>query len=73
MDPAAGLAVARVRSLGGGTAGKLLAGLRSQRFRQAFLAKGRLAAVLVPMPIQAVIDPAFGSFSAACRARMLLD
>ena len=59
--------------LGGGTAGKLLAGLRSQRFRQAFLAKGRLAAVLEPMPIQAVIDPAFGSFSAACRARMLLD
>ena len=58
--------------LGGGTAGKLLAGLRSQRFSAAFLAKGRLAAVLEPMPIQAVIDPAFGSFSAACRARMLL-
>ncbi len=59
--------------LGGGTAGKLLAGLRSQRFLEAFLAKGRLRAVLEPMPIQAVLDPGFGSFSAACRARMLLD
>jgi glucokinase len=58
--------------LGGGTAGKLLEGLRSPRFAEAFLAKGRLRAVLEPMPIQAVIDPAFGSFSAACRARMLL-
>ncbi len=59
--------------LGGGTAGKLLEGLCSRRFREAFLAKGRLRAVLEPMPIQAVIDPSFGSFSAACRARMLLD
>ncbi|MEI6031415.1 MAG: glucokinase [Synechococcaceae cyanobacterium ELA739] len=58
--------------LAGGTAAKLLDGLRSRRFSEAFLAKGRLRAVLEPMPIQAVIDPAFGSFSAACRARMLL-
>ncbi|MFZ0409235.1 MAG: glucokinase [Cyanobium sp.] len=58
--------------LAGGTAAKLLDGLRTQQFLQAFLAKGRLRAVLEPMPIQAVIDPAFGGFSAACRARMLL-
>lgn len=58
--------------LAGGTAGKLLEELRSARFGEAFLAKGRLTPVLEPMPIQAVIDPAIGSFSAACRARMLL-
>lgn len=58
--------------LAGGTAAKLLASLRSAPFCEAFLAKGRLRAVLEPMPIQAVIDPAFGAFSAACRARMLL-
>ena len=58
--------------LAGGTAAKLLQQLRSPRFTEAFLAKGRLRAVLEPMPIQAVIDPDFGAFSAACRARMLL-
>lgn len=58
--------------LAGGTAAKLLAELRSPRFTQAFLAKGRLAPVLEPIPIQAITDAAIGSFSAACRARMLL-
>jgi hypothetical protein len=28
--------------------------------------------VLASMPITAVVDPAIGQFSAACRARMLL-
>jgi glucokinase len=58
--------------LAGGTAAKLLEPLRSPRFAAAFLAKGRLSPVLEPMPIQALIDPEMGSFSAACRARMLL-
>jgi len=58
--------------LAGGTASKLLDELRSAAFCEAFLAKGRLAPVLRPIPIQAVTDPAIGSFSAACRARMLL-
>jgi glucokinase len=58
--------------LAGGTAGKLLQQLRSPRFVEAFLAKGRLRAALEPMPIRAVIDPSIGQFSAACRARMLL-
>ncbi|MGB5135502.1 MAG: glucokinase [Prochlorococcaceae cyanobacterium] len=58
--------------LAGGTAGKLLMELRSPVFRRAFLDKGRLAAVLEPIPITAVTDPAVGEFSAACRARMLL-
>lgn len=58
--------------LAGGTAAKLLAPLRSPAFSTAFLNKGRLRAPLETMPIQALIDPAVGSFSAACRARMLL-
>ena len=58
--------------LAGGTAGKLLPQLRSPAFQEAFLAKGRLRPALEAMPITAVIDPAIGQFSAACRARMLL-
>ena len=58
--------------LAGGTAGKLLDQLRSPAFLDAFLAKGRLRPALETMPITAVIDPAIGQFSAACRARMLL-
>ncbi len=58
--------------LAGGTAGKLLEGLRARTFQEAFLAKGRLRPVLETMPIQAVIDPAVGPFSAAWRAVALL-
>ena len=58
--------------LAGGTAAKLLAGLRSSTFLEPFLNKGRLRSTLEPVPITAVLDPAVGSFSAACRARMLL-
>ncbi len=58
--------------LAGGTAAKLLAGLRSPAFQEAFLAKGRLRPAVEAMPIQAVIDPAVGAFSAACRALALL-
>ena len=57
--------------LAGGTAGKLLADLQSTRFVDAFLRKGRLGAVLEPVPITAITDAAIGQFSAACRARML--
>jgi len=58
--------------LAGGTAAKQLEGLRSIPFCEAFLAKGRLRSTLEPIPITAILDPAIGSFSAACRARMLL-
>ena len=58
--------------LAGGTAAKLLPGLRSPAFQEAFLAKGRLRPAVETMPIQAVIDPAIGPFSAACRALALL-
>ncbi len=59
--------------LAGGTASKQLDGLRSPAFMEAFLAKGRLRPVLEPIPIQAIVDPAVGVFSAACRARLLLS
>lgn len=58
--------------VGGGTAGKLLAELRSPAFLQPFLAKGRLSAVVEQVPLMAVVDGDAGLFSAACRARMLL-
>lgn len=58
--------------LAGGTAAKLLDGLRSEAFQGPFLNKGRLRSTLEPMPITAVVDPGVGTFSAACRARMLL-
>ncbi len=58
--------------LAGGTAAKLLDGLRSSTFLEPFLNKGRLRSTLEPVPITAVVDPGVGSFSAACRARMLL-
>lgn len=58
--------------LAGGTAAKLLEPLRSEAFSGPFLAKGRLRPSLEPIPIQAITDPAVGSFSAACRARSLL-
>ena len=58
--------------LAGGTACKLLSELRGPSFQEAFVAKGRLRPVLEPVPIRALLDPEAGSFSAACRARMLL-
>jgi glucokinase len=58
--------------LAGGTAAKLLDSLRSSTFLEPFLNKGRLRSTLEPVPITAVVDPGVGSFSAACRARMLL-
>jgi glucokinase len=58
--------------LAGGTAAKLLDGLRSKEFSAAFLAKGRLQVALEAIPIQAITDPSVGPFSAACRARMLV-
>ena len=59
--------------IGGGTASKQLAGLRSRSFTQALLNKGRLRPVLEQLPVRAVIDPEVGLFSAACRARMLAE
>ena len=58
--------------VGGGTAAKLLPELASARFLDPLLAKGRMGAIVQQVPIQALIDPEAGLFSAACRARMLM-
>ena len=59
--------------IGGGTAAKQLAGLRSWTFLEALLNKGRFRPLLEQLPVRAVIDPGVGLFSAACRARMLAE
>jgi len=58
--------------VGGGTAAKLLPELASARFLDPLMAKGRMGAIVQQVPIQALVDPEAGLFSAACRARMLL-
>jgi glucokinase len=58
--------------VGGGTASKLLTELASPRFLDPLMAKGRIGSIVQQVPIQALIDPEAGLFSAACRARMLL-
>ena len=57
--------------VGGGTAGKLLKELQSERFLGPFLNKGRLSSVVEQIPVHALIDAETGLFSAACRARLL--
>jgi glucokinase len=59
--------------LGGGTAPKMLHHLRSPAFLEPLCAKGRLSPLLQAIPLMAIIDPEAGLFSAACRARMLLE
>jgi len=59
--------------LGGGTAPKLLHHLRSPAFLLPFAAKGRLSPLLEAVPLMAITDPDAGLFSAACRARLLLE
>jgi glucokinase len=60
-------------ALAGGTAAKLTEELASATFLQPLLHKGRLSGVLEDISVTAIIDPGIGSFSAACRARMLLN
>ena len=55
----------------GGTAGKLLQELQSDRFLGPLLNKGRLSSVVEQIPVHALIDAETGLFSAACRARLL--
>lgn len=57
--------------LGGGTAGKLLAELRSPAFCEPLQAKGRMRGLVERVPVTALVDSDTGLFSAACRARML--
>ena len=57
--------------LGGGTAGKLLAELRSPAFCEPLQAKGRMRGLVERVPVSALVDSGTGLLSAACRARML--
>ena len=59
--------------VGGGTAAKQLAGLRSATFLEAMRQKGRFKEFLAGLRVTAVIDPEAGLFSAACRARILAE
>lgn len=59
--------------IGGGTAAKQLAGLRSATFLEAMRQKGRFKEFLAGLRVTAVIDPEAGLFSAACRARILAE
>ena len=59
--------------IGGGTAQKNLAGLRSDQFLEPLRSKGRFRSLIEGMTIRAVIDPEAGLFSAACRASDLVE
>jgi len=59
--------------IGGGTAPKQLAGIRSATFLEPMKSKGRFYKYLENIPVMALIDPEVGLFSAACRARMLAE
>ena len=59
--------------IGGGTAAKQLAGLRSDTFLSPLREKGRFKEFMGSLNVTAVIDPLAGLFSAGCRARMLAE
>ncbi|WP_114992220.1 glucokinase [Synechococcus sp. UW179A] len=59
--------------IGGGTAQKNLVGLSSKQFLEPMRSKGRFRSLIEGLTIRAVIDPEAGLFSAACRARHLLE
>ena len=59
--------------VGGGTAAKQLAGLRSATFLEAMRDKGRFREFIDGLQVTAVVDPDAGLFSSACRARMLAE
>ena len=59
--------------IGGGTAQKNLDGLCSKQFLEPMRSKGRFRSLIEGLTIRAVIDPEAGLFSAACRARDLLE
>ena len=59
--------------IGGGTAKKNLDGLSSSQFLEPLRSKGRFRSLIEGMTIRAVIDPEAGLFSAACRARDLVE
>ncbi len=59
--------------ISGGTAPKHFKNFKSDLFMKQFLDKGRLKDILKNIPLKVILDEEFGLFSAACRAKMLLQ
>ena len=59
--------------ISGGTAPKHLINFSSDLFMKQFSDKGRLKDILKNIPVHVILDEEFGLFSAACRAKMLLQ
>ena len=59
--------------IGGGTAEKVIGGLRSSQFLEPLRRKGRFRPLIESLTIRAVTDPEAGLFSSACRARDLAE
>ena len=59
--------------ISGGTAPKHFKNFKSDLFMKQFFDKGRLKDILRNIPVNIILDEEFGLFSAACRAKMLLQ
>ncbi len=59
--------------ISGGTAPKHFKNFKSDLFMKQFFDKGRLKDILKTIPLKVILDEEFGLFSAACRAKMLLN
>ena len=59
--------------ISGGTAPKHFKKFKSDLFLKQFLDKGRLKDIVRSIPVKVIMDEEFGLYSAACRARMLLQ
>ncbi len=59
--------------ISGGTASKHFKNFKSDLFLKQFFDKGRLKDILKTIPMKVILDEEFGLFSAACRAKMLLN
>ena len=59
--------------ISGGTAPKHFKNFKSDLFMKHFFDKGRLKDILRTIPVKVILDDEFGLFSAACRAKMLLN
>jgi len=59
--------------ISGGTAPKHFINFKSDLFMKQFSDKGRLKDILKNIPVNVILDEEFGLFSAACRAKMLLQ
>ena len=59
--------------ISGGTAPKHFTNFKSGLFMKQFSDKGRLKDILKNIPVNVILDEEFGLYSAACRAKMLLQ